>query len=43
MIDPQERDVQARLFSREKHERGIISANYSAVEIHGFFGLIDDG
>ena len=28
---------------REKHERRIIAANYSAVEIHGFFGLIDDG
>lgn len=28
---------------REKNERRIISANYSAVEIHGFFGLIDDG
>lgn len=28
---------------REKNERRIVSANYSAVEIHGFFGLIDDG
>ena len=28
---------------REKGERRIIAANYSAVEIHGFFGLIDDG
>ncbi len=28
---------------REKNERRIISAIYSAVEIHGFFGLIDDG
>jgi hypothetical protein len=28
---------------REKGERRMISANYSAVEIHGFFGLIDDG
>jgi hypothetical protein len=27
----------------EKGERRIVSANYSAVEIHGFFGLIDDG
>lgn len=27
----------------EKGERRIIAANYSAVEIHGFFGLIDDG
>ncbi len=28
---------------REKHEHRTISENYSAVEIHGFFGLIDDG
>jgi hypothetical protein len=28
---------------REKGERRIVAANYSAVEIHGFFGLIDDG
>ena len=28
---------------REKNERRTIAANYSAVEIHGFFGLIDDG
>ena len=28
---------------REKGERRMTSANYSAVEIHGFFGLIDDG
>jgi hypothetical protein len=28
---------------REKGVRKIISANYAAVEIHGFFGLIDDG
>ena len=28
---------------REKSERRIVSANYSAVEIHCFFGLIDDG
>ena len=28
---------------REKNERRIVAANYSAVEIHGFFGLIDDG
>lgn len=27
----------------EKGERRIVAANYSAVEIHGFFGLIDDG
>lgn len=26
-----------------KGERQIVAANYSAVEIHGFFGLIDDG
>ena len=26
-----------------KGERRIVSSNYSAVEIHGFFGLIDDG
>ena len=24
-------------------ERRIVASNYSAVEIHGFFGLIDDG
>jgi hypothetical protein len=28
---------------REKGERRMIAANYAAVEIHGFFGLIDDG
>lgn len=28
---------------REKGERRVVAANYSAVEIHGFFGLIDDG
>jgi hypothetical protein len=28
---------------REKNERRTIAANYAAVEIHGFFGLIDDG
>ena len=27
----------------EKGERRIVAATYSAVEIHGFFGLIDDG
>ena len=26
-----------------KGERRIVASNYSAVEIHGFFGLIDDG
>lgn len=26
-----------------KGERRVVSSNYSAVEIHGFFGLIDDG
>jgi hypothetical protein len=28
---------------RDKGERRIVASNYSAVEIHGFFGLIDDG
>ena len=28
---------------RQKGERRISASNYSAVEIHGFFGLIDDG
>ena len=28
---------------RQKNERRMTAANYSAVEIHGFFGLIDDG
>ena len=28
---------------RQKGERRLIAANYGAVEIHGFFGLIDDG
>ncbi len=28
---------------RQKHERRMTAANYAAVEIHGFFGLIDDG
>lgn len=28
---------------RQKNERRTTAANYSAVEIHGFFGLIDDG
>lgn len=27
----------------QKGERRIVSSNYAAVEIHGFFGLIDDG
>ena len=27
----------------EKYERRICSSNYSAMEIHGFYGLIDDG
>ena len=28
---------------RQKNERRMTAANYGAVEIHGFFGLIDDG
>ena len=28
---------------RQKFERRMTAANYGAVEIHGFFGLIDDG
>jgi hypothetical protein len=28
---------------RTKNERRMTAANYSAVEIHGFYGLIDDG
>ena len=28
---------------RKKNERRIVASNYAAVEIHGFFGLIDDG
>ena len=29
--------------TKEKYKKRICSENYSAVEIHGFYGLIDDG
>ena len=41
--EPNELNVRRWPEPREKNERRIIAANYSAVEIHGFFGLIDDG